>query len=173
MSSKNTICVWYDGAALDAAKFYAETFPDSSVDAVHYAPGDYPSGKQGDVLTVEFTVMGVACLGMVASQSLLAASVWQPLLYVPHVLLLACAQPFWQASEQVLNQRALDLYGDLADRIVVREWTLWAFRCAALLAFWWLVQDWSATQQLVLGVALMALATVSEWLLARRWLRRT
>lgn len=64
MVSKNTICIWYDGAALDAAKFYAETFPDSSVDAVHHAPGDYPSGKQGDVLTVEFTVMGIPCLGL-------------------------------------------------------------------------------------------------------------
>ena len=62
MVSKNTICLWYDGTALDAAKFYAETFPDSRVDAVHRAPGDYPSGKQGDVLTVQFTVMGIPCL---------------------------------------------------------------------------------------------------------------
>ncbi len=51
MFSKNTICLWYDGTALDAAKFYAETFPDSAVGAVHLAPGDYPAGKQGDVLT--------------------------------------------------------------------------------------------------------------------------
>lgn len=57
MVSKNTICLWYDGTALDAATFYAATFPDSTVGAVHRAPGDYPSGKQGDVLTVEFTVM--------------------------------------------------------------------------------------------------------------------
>ena len=64
MVSKNTICIWYDRAALDAAKFYAETFPDSSVDAVHHAPGDYPSGKQGDVLTVQFTVLGIPCLGL-------------------------------------------------------------------------------------------------------------
>jgi 2-polyprenyl-6-hydroxyphenyl methylase/3-demethylubiquinone-9 3-methyltransferase len=64
MASKNTICLWYDRDALDAAKFYAETFPDSSVGAVHRAPGDYPSGKQGDVLTVEFTVMGIPCLGL-------------------------------------------------------------------------------------------------------------
>jgi 2-polyprenyl-6-hydroxyphenyl methylase/3-demethylubiquinone-9 3-methyltransferase len=60
--AKNTICLWYDGDAEEAARFYAETFPDSSVDAVHKAPGDYPSGKQGDVLTVEFTVMGIPCL---------------------------------------------------------------------------------------------------------------
>jgi len=62
--SKNTICLWYDGTALDAAKFYAETFPDSAVGAVLRAPTDYPSGKQGDVLTVDFTVMGIPCLGM-------------------------------------------------------------------------------------------------------------
>ncbi|QTP54194.1 VOC family protein [Billgrantia sulfidoxydans] len=62
--AKNTICLWYDGAAEEAAKFYAETFPDSSLDAVHRAPGDYPAGKEGSVLTVEFTVLGVACLGL-------------------------------------------------------------------------------------------------------------
>jgi predicted 3-demethylubiquinone-9 3-methyltransferase (glyoxalase superfamily) len=64
MVSKNTICLWYDGSALDAATFYAATFPDSTVGAVHRAPGDYPSGKQGDVLTVEFTIMGIPCLGL-------------------------------------------------------------------------------------------------------------
>ena len=62
--AKNTICLWYDGDAEDAARFYAKTFPDSSVGAVHLAPGDYPSGKKGDVLTVEFTVMGIPCLGL-------------------------------------------------------------------------------------------------------------
>jgi 2-polyprenyl-6-hydroxyphenyl methylase/3-demethylubiquinone-9 3-methyltransferase len=64
MVSKNTICLWFNGTALDAARFYAETFPDSAVKAVHHAPGDFPSGKQGDVLTVEFTVMGIPCLGL-------------------------------------------------------------------------------------------------------------
>ena len=62
--AKNTICLWYDGGAEEAARFYAETFPDSSVGAVHRAPGDFPSGKAGDVLTVEFTVMGIPCLGL-------------------------------------------------------------------------------------------------------------
>ncbi len=62
--AKNVICLWYDGAAEDAARFYAQTFPDSTVTAVHRAPGDYPSGKQGQVLTVEFTVLGVRCLGL-------------------------------------------------------------------------------------------------------------
>ena len=64
MVSKNTICLWYDGTALEAAKFYAKTFPHSAVGAVMRAPGDYPSGKEGDVLTVEFTVMGIPCLGL-------------------------------------------------------------------------------------------------------------
>ncbi|MBX9917923.1 MAG: VOC family protein [Nitrosomonas sp.] len=62
--AKNSICLWYDNDAEGAARFYAETFPDSSVGAVHRAPGDYPSGKEGNVLTVEFTVMGIPCLGL-------------------------------------------------------------------------------------------------------------
>src|SRR6476620_2100806 len=62
--AKNTICLWYDRDAEEAARFYAQTFPDSAVGAVHRAPGDYPSGKQGDVLTVEFTVIGIPCLGL-------------------------------------------------------------------------------------------------------------
>lgn len=62
--AKNTICLWYDDNAEEAAKFYAETFPDSFISAIHLAPGDYPSGSEGDVLTVEFTVLGVACLGL-------------------------------------------------------------------------------------------------------------
>jgi predicted 3-demethylubiquinone-9 3-methyltransferase (glyoxalase superfamily) len=61
---KNTICLWYDGTALDAARFYAETFADSSVGTVMRAPGDYPDGKQGDVLTVNFTVLGIPCVGL-------------------------------------------------------------------------------------------------------------
>jgi 2-polyprenyl-6-hydroxyphenyl methylase/3-demethylubiquinone-9 3-methyltransferase len=64
MNNKNTICLWYDGTALDAATFYARTFPDSAVGAVHRAPGDFPSGKEGDVLTVDFTVLGIPCVGL-------------------------------------------------------------------------------------------------------------
>ncbi len=64
MTPKNTICLWYDGGALDAATFYAATFPDSQVGAVFRAPSDFPSGKQGDVLTVLFTVLGIPCLGL-------------------------------------------------------------------------------------------------------------
>ena len=64
MAATNTIFLWYDGTALDAARFYAETFPASTVAAVLRAPGDYPNGKQGDVLTVEFTVIGIPCIGL-------------------------------------------------------------------------------------------------------------
>ena len=62
--NKNTICLWYDNGAEEAAHFYAETFPDSSVTAVHKAPSDFPDGKAGDVLTVNFTVCGVPCMGL-------------------------------------------------------------------------------------------------------------
>ena len=62
--AKNTICIWYDKDAEAAARFYSATFPDSRVTAVHHAPGDYPSGKEGDVLTVEFTVAGIPCIGL-------------------------------------------------------------------------------------------------------------
>ena len=64
MLNKNTICLWYDGTALEAAQFYAKTLPDSAVGRVMHAPGDYPGGKQGDLLTVEFTVVGIPCLGL-------------------------------------------------------------------------------------------------------------
>ena len=64
MKPKNTICLWFNKDAQDAARFYAATFPDSRVIAVHKAPSDYPSGKEGDVLTVEFTVLGIPCLGL-------------------------------------------------------------------------------------------------------------
>jgi predicted 3-demethylubiquinone-9 3-methyltransferase (glyoxalase superfamily) len=64
MMNKNTICLWYNNDAEEAANFYAATFPDSKVTAVHKAPGDYPGGKQGDALTVEFTVCGIPCLGL-------------------------------------------------------------------------------------------------------------
>lgn len=64
MASPITVCLWFDGAALEAAEFYAQTFADSAVQAVHRAPADYPAGRQGDVLTVEFTVLGLPCLGL-------------------------------------------------------------------------------------------------------------
>jgi predicted 3-demethylubiquinone-9 3-methyltransferase (glyoxalase superfamily) len=64
MIAKNTICLWFNKDAEEAARFYAATFPDSKVTAVHKAPSDYPSGKAGDVITVDFTVCGVACIGL-------------------------------------------------------------------------------------------------------------
>lgn len=62
--ARNTICIWYDGEAEEAARFYAKVFPDSAVHAVHRAPGDFPSGKEGDVLVVHFTVLGIPCMGL-------------------------------------------------------------------------------------------------------------
>src|SRR5690625_4311813 len=64
MPIKNKVCLWYNGDALDAAEFYADTFPDTTVGTVHHAPGDYPAGKENDVLMVEFTVMGIPCIGL-------------------------------------------------------------------------------------------------------------
>lgn len=64
VTPKNIICIWYDKDAEEAARFYASVFPDSAVGTVYRAPGDYPSGKKGDVLTVEFTVAGIPCLGL-------------------------------------------------------------------------------------------------------------
>lgn len=62
--NKATLCLWYDGTALDAAKFYAATFPDSAVGTIHRAPGNFPGGRAGEVLTVEFTVLGLPCFGL-------------------------------------------------------------------------------------------------------------
>jgi predicted 3-demethylubiquinone-9 3-methyltransferase (glyoxalase superfamily) len=64
MTPKNTVCLWFDKDALDAARFYAATFPNSEVTTIFKAPSDYPSGKTGDVLTVNFTVLGIPCLGL-------------------------------------------------------------------------------------------------------------
>ena len=61
---KNLVCLWFDGTAEDAANFYAATFPDTRVHAIHRAPDDYPEGKRGDILTVEFTVLGISCIGL-------------------------------------------------------------------------------------------------------------
>lgn len=62
--AKITLCLWFDGDAEEAAQFYAETFPNSSISGITRAPGDFPDGKQGDVLTVEFTVVGIPCIGL-------------------------------------------------------------------------------------------------------------
>ena len=114
--------------------------------------------------------MGLAAAGVAVAHGLLGASVGWAGFYVLHVLLLAMVQPFWLASEQVLNQRVLDLKGALADRIVVREGVLWLFRMIGLGSFWALVQGWSASHMLLLGSMLMATATLLEWALGRAWL---
>ena len=64
MIPKNTICLWFDTQAEEAANFYASVFPDSKVNNIFRAPSDYPSGKKGDVLTIEFTVCGIPCVGL-------------------------------------------------------------------------------------------------------------
>ena len=64
MPQKNTICLWFNNTALEAAQFYAQTFPDSAVGAIHRAPADYPAGKEGDVLVVELTVAGIPCIAL-------------------------------------------------------------------------------------------------------------
>ncbi len=69
MKPKNTICLWFDKDAHEAAQFYAATFPDSKVTAVHKAPSDYPGGKRGDALTVEFAVLGIPCVSTAVRRS--------------------------------------------------------------------------------------------------------
>ena len=64
MVSKNTVCLWFNGTAEEAARFYVATFPDSAMGGVHYAPSDFPSGKEGAPLTVDFTVAGIPCVGL-------------------------------------------------------------------------------------------------------------
>lgn len=68
--AKNTVCLWYDRDAEEAARFYVATFPDTAITAVHRAPADYPSGKEGEVLTVEFVVMGIPCIGLNGGSSI-------------------------------------------------------------------------------------------------------
>jgi len=116
--------------------------------------------------------MGAAGSVLAVGQGMLGASVWWPGFYILHLLLLAAVQPFWLASEQVLNQRVMDLQGSLADRIAIREVVLWLFRLGGLGLFWWLLQDWPPQRTLMLGAALMALTTILEWALGRSWLRQ-
>jgi 2-polyprenyl-6-hydroxyphenyl methylase/3-demethylubiquinone-9 3-methyltransferase len=62
--AKNRVCIWYNGDAEAAARFYASVFPDTHLDSIQPAPADYPDGERGNVLVVEFTVMGIACIGL-------------------------------------------------------------------------------------------------------------
>lgn len=116
--------------------------------------------------------MALACIGVTTAFVLLGASAALPALYVAHLVLQAAVAPFWQASEQVLNQRTMDIQGALSDRIVARESTLWLFRMLGLGGFWWVAGGLTDTQLLVLGSGLLALAALLEFLLGRLWLRR-
>lgn len=116
--------------------------------------------------------MGLAALGMALAYLMLGATTGWPWLFVPHMVFLAGVRPFWEASEQVLNQRALDLHGPLADRILVREVTLGLFRVAALVGFWALASAWSAERQLIVGATAMAVVIGLEWAVGRAWLRQ-
>src|SRR5262249_62338046 len=93
--AKNTIFLWYNGDAEEAAQFYAKTFPDSSVGAILRAPGDYPSGKKGDVLTVEFSVMGIPCLGLNGGPALMHNKASSCQGATPHQ---AANHPYWSAT---------------------------------------------------------------------------
>jgi nitrate/nitrite transporter NarK len=115
--------------------------------------------------------MAYAVAGIVVAQLLLGASAWLPALFVLHLLTQAAVQPFWQASEQVLNQRAMDIQGALVDRIAAREVTLWAFRVLLLGGFWLGVHALSAQAVLAIGATLMALSTALEYAVGRAWLR--
>ncbi len=114
--------------------------------------------------------MGWAAMGMALAHSALGASVWWAGFFVVHLLVQAATHPFWMASEQVLNQRALDLQGAVVDRIVLRELNLWALRLMTLGAFWAIVQAWPWERTLVSGAAFMASVTLLEWAVGRRWL---
>lgn len=115
--------------------------------------------------------MAAACAGMVLAYGLLGASSVWPWLFVAHLVLHSGVSPFWQASEQVLNQRTMDIRGALADRILAREATLGLFRLLVLGTFWWGTAGWSDLRMLQVGAALMAGAALLEFALGRAWLR--
>ncbi|MEY2655234.1 MAG: hypothetical protein RLZZ524_2262 [Pseudomonadota bacterium] len=116
--------------------------------------------------------MALSTLGLAVAHLLLGASAWVPALYVLHLVMQAGISPFWQASEQVLHQRAMDFHGSLADRIAMREAGLWLFRMIALGGFWLLLHDAAPVVILASGAGLMALATTLEFVIGRDWLRR-
>lgn len=115
--------------------------------------------------------MRSACAGVVLAAALLGASAWWPALFVLHLLLNASVQPFWSASEHVLNQRAMDLHGAVGDRVVAREGTLAVLRLLTLGAFWLLAAGLDDRQRLICGAALVAAAATLEYRLGRAWLK--
>ena len=107
MTAKNTICLWFEHDAVDAARFYAATFPDSKVGTIFRAPSDYPDGKEGDVLTVEFTVAGIPCIGLNGGQESECGWCkdrwglsWQ---ITPRVLVAALADPDRAAAKRAFD----------------------------------------------------------------------
>jgi hypothetical protein len=113
--------------------------------------------------------LGASCFAVAASFILLGASAWLPVLFVGYSVLKAVAGPFLAASELVLNQRALELRGELADRIVARDLMLWCLRMSSLLAFWLIAESMTPAHLVAIGSGVMGLAVVFEDLVGRGW----
>jgi hypothetical protein len=111
--------------------------------------------------------LGGSCLVIGFSFVLLGASAWVPALYIGYSVLKAAGGPFLSASEQVLNQKTLDIRGALSDRIFAREFVLWALRMVSLFAFWGLSNALSSTQLLAVGSAILAIATGMEYVIGQ------
>lgn len=130
--------------------------------------GLYLSARKRDIDN-RASWLGGSCLAMAVAFLFLAGSAWIPGLFVVHLIAKAAAGPFLGASEHVLNQRALDFAGDLGDRIVVREVTLWVLRMVSLLGFWALSTAMPPAVMLAVGAVLMALAVALEYVVAEAW----
>lgn len=130
--------------------------------------GLYLSARKRDIDN-RASWLGGSCLAMAVAFLFLAGSAWIPGLFVVHLIAKAAAGPFLGASEHVLNQRALDFAGDLGDRIVVREVTLWVLRMVSLLGFWALSTAMPPAVMLAVGAVLMALAVALEYVVAETW----
>jgi hypothetical protein len=108
-------------------------------------------------------------LAIAISFVLLGASAWLPGLFVAHSILRSAAGPFLNASEHVLNQRALDIRGELVDRIVARDAVMWVMRMSSLLGFWWLSSTMSPPHLLAVGSAILALGAAAEYAIGQTW----
>jgi hypothetical protein len=113
--------------------------------------------------------LGWSCLAIAISFVLLGASAWLPGLFVAHSILRSAAGPFLNASEHVLNQRALDIRGELVDRIVARDAVMWVMRMSSLLGFWWLSSTMSPPHLLAVGSAILALGAAAEYAIGQTW----
>jgi hypothetical protein len=113
--------------------------------------------------------LGWSCLAVAISFVLLGASAWLPALFVAHSILRSAAGPFLNASEHVLNQRAMDIQGELVDRIVARDMVMWVMRMGSLLGFWWLSCAMSPILILEVGSAILALGAATEYAIGLTW----